>query len=428
MLTQTQDQGRPAHLSWNFAWATVAGILFQGGVAFLDTGTVVAAFIAQLTPSAVAVGAAELIARFGWFGPQIFAAYFALGRPYRKPIYLLGGWGRAIFLGLLALWLLVRPPGSPGRILALFFMLWTLYAFISGLAGVPYNDIIGRTIPSQRRSRLLAWRFLGGGLLAVAAGFAVQAILSRPGAYPFPISYGLIFALAAGTLALSTLAFAQVREPPAPLPVEQPGFGDFLKRGLTIARADARFRTFVVVQWLEGVTWMVTPFYILQAQKNGLGGEAVGLFLTVRMVGEFLFNPLWGWWGDKQGKRSLVRTVAAVSLLSPALALLLPLAVGEGWQLAGYGGVFFFTGAVSAGAVIANLGYLMEISPDDQRPAYSGYMNALVAPTRLFPLLAGVLAELLSFQVIFFLAALAAGARVAILSRPELADGRPADV
>jgi hypothetical protein len=41
--------------------------------------------------------------------------------------------------------------------------LWTLFSSVSGGAGMPYNDVIGRTIPSDRRSRLLAIRTVAGG-------------------------------------------------------------------------------------------------------------------------------------------------------------------------------------------------------------------------------------------------------------------------
>lgn len=84
-------------LRWNFIWAALSGALFQFGTAFADIGTVIAVFVGRLTPSALAVGAAESIARYGWLLPQLFAANYAQGRRYRKPIYLAGGYGRAIY-------------------------------------------------------------------------------------------------------------------------------------------------------------------------------------------------------------------------------------------------------------------------------------------------------------------------------------------
>ncbi len=78
---------------------------------------------------------------------------------------------------------------------------------------------------------------------------------------------------------------------------------------------------------------------------------------------------------------------------------------------------FFFLGATLNGGIIADLGYLMEISPDNRRPEYSGYMNALVSPTKLLPLGAGVLVEVISFQFLFSLALLAVLARWVVLAK-----------
>jgi MFS family permease len=111
--------------------------------------------------------------------------------------------------------------------------------------------------------------------------------------------------------------------------------------------------------------------------------------------------------------------VTGASLASPVLALLLP------WlsqalpivTLPGYMLVFFSLGAVAGGRVIAELGYLIEISPDDRRPEYSAYTNVLVAPSRLLPLVAGAMVQVVSFPLLFLVAAGATLARLVALEQ-----------
>lgn len=415
------DLDHRANRRWNFTWTALSGVFFQFGAAFADTGTVVAVFVGRLTPSALAVGAAESIARYGWLLPQLFAANYAQGQRYRKPIYLVGGYGRAIFLASLAGVLLLTPQItsriSALSLLVVFFGLWTLFSFISGLTGVPYNDIVGRVIPSDQRSRLLAVRFFVGGTLAVGAGIFIRAVLQRNSSL---IPYGIIFGVGAVVLALSTGCFALVREPPAPVGAERSGFREFLRQGWQVLRSDQRFKLFLSAQLLAGVTAMAIPFYIVQARRlSGLAEAETGTLVAAQMLGGVLLNPLWGWWGDRQGKLSLLKVVASVSAISPILAIMLsffPFLSPIGTIL-GYSVVFFFVGATLSGSIIAELGYLMEISPDDRRPEYSGYMNALVSPTRLLPFVAGVLVETISFQFLFGLAALAVLARLGVLVR-----------
>ncbi|WP_143595205.1 hypothetical protein [Thioclava sp. DLFJ4-1] len=65
------------------------------------------------------------------------------------------------------------------------------------------------------------------------------------------------------------------------------------------------------------------------------------------------------------------------------------------------------------------LDYLMEISPDDRRPAYSAYFNALAFPAALLLLLllgAGFVA-VISFHAVLVAAILVALWQVCLLSR-----------
>jgi MFS family permease len=81
--------------------------------------------------------------------------------------------------------------------------------------------------------------------------------------------------------------------------------------------------------------------------------------------------------------------------------------------------VFFILGALANGLTIAVIGFLMEISPDDRRPAYSGYFNAITAPAFLLPLLAGIAAALFGLQVVFAISTVAAVLQSFFLSRIE---------
>lgn len=419
---------------WNFSWISLSGALHQFGAAFIDTGTVIAAFVGGLTSSAFAVGAAESIARFGWLLPQLFVARFAQELRFRKPIYLVSGWGRAILLALLAMVLLFVGGKSGGDtsqgmtialpLTTLFFLLWTLFSFVSGIAGVPYNDIVARVIPSNLRSRLLGVRFFVGGVLAVVAGFFIRIIFRKYS--PFS-PYGIIFATGAIVLALSTTFFALVREPPAFIVRPRQEFTAFLREGRRVLREDKRFRQFLHVQILTGLTTMAIPFYVVQARQVNMLAEAeVGSMVVAQMLGGLLLNPIWGWWGDRKGKLSLLKAVAVAGAVSPLLAILLSLfpSPSQVMVIFGYGATFFFLGATLSGGIIADLGYLMEISPDDQRPEYSGYMNTLVAPTRLLPLIAGMLVEAVSFRFVFSLAFLVVPARLALLVHLEVKDWR----
>jgi MFS family permease len=394
----------------NFRHISGGGIFFQGGAAAIDTTTIVATLVHGLTGSALAVGMAAAIQRYGWLFPQIFVAYLAQSRVRRMGFYKLGAFGRAGCLAALAVLLAAAGALPHGLLIVLFFVLWTAYSFIGGIVAVPYNDIVGRSIPSARRSRMLAIRFFGGGILALAVAAAAHYFLNLEG-LPFPTGYAVIVALGAVLMLVSCLSFIATDESDATLPARPSrGFVDFLAGGVAVFRGDERFRLFIYAQWLGGAVTMAFPFYILQATALTGGVADVAFLLGASTAGALASNALWGWWGDRHGKRSLFEGVTLLRIAPPVLILVLTAPGGLGGlpALPGLALVFMLMGALGNGITIAMLGYLMEISPDDRRPAYSGYFNAMVAPASLLPLAGAVIVEAASLRMVFVVSLIAA--------------------
>jgi len=123
-----------------------AGAAFQAGAAAIDSATIVASLVFQLTGSAFAVGFASAVLRLGWLLPQLVVGFLAERAERRMPFYVFGAYGRALMAGLIALLLWFGGGLSPTLLGAAFLALWTVYAFVSGVVAVPYNDIVGRSI------------------------------------------------------------------------------------------------------------------------------------------------------------------------------------------------------------------------------------------------------------------------------------------
>src|SRR3546814_20182212 len=57
--------------------------------------------------------------------------------------------------------------------------IWTVYAFVSGIVAVPYNDIVARAVPPDLRSRLLATRFFRGGVISLGVAAIADRLIAR---------------------------------------------------------------------------------------------------------------------------------------------------------------------------------------------------------------------------------------------------------
>ena len=81
---------------------TAAGASFQAGSAAVDSATIVASLVNHLTGSVYAVGAASAVLRLGWLLPQLVVGFLAQRVERRMPFYIVGAFGRASCLALIA--------------------------------------------------------------------------------------------------------------------------------------------------------------------------------------------------------------------------------------------------------------------------------------------------------------------------------------
>ncbi len=395
-----------------------AGAAFQAGSAAVDPSTIVASLVNHLTGNVYAVGATSAVLRLGWLLPQLVVGFFAQRARRRMPFYIAGAFGRACCLALIALLLALASEVAIVWLAGAFLMLWTLYSFVSGIVAVPYNDIVGRSISSGARSRLLAWRFFGGGVLALGVATLVHHLLTTQ---PVLTAHALIFALASVLMLVSSISFVSAGEPTAPTMSEEPAhrFRTFLNDGLKVMRTDSRFRLFLYTQWVGGATLMALPFYVVAAARMGLGVEDVGILLGAQTAGSLASNALWGHIGDRFGKLRLLQVVAVLRFVPPlgAFAILTSGDNGAWLMLSAFAALFVAIGALVNGMTIGYLGYLMEVSPDEKRPAYSAYFNALASPAALLPLAGAAVADVVSLEAVFLLAILAAILQLALYGR-----------
>jgi MFS family permease len=231
---------------------------------------------------------------------------------------------------------------------------------------------------------------------------------------PFPASFAGIIAMASGLMFVSSIVFVSMGEPTETAqPTSQTSFFDYLRQGIAVFHDDRRFRLYVFAQWFGGAVLMAMPFYVVQATILDFDLGRVALLLGAQTTGALVSNALWGWWGDRLGKASLLQAIAIGRILPPLLILSLVWTSGSDARdlMPAFLGLFFILGALANGLTIAGIGFLMEISPEDRRPAYSGYFNALTAPAFLFPLLGGAIATWGGLPLVFALSLIAAAAQ-----------------
>ena len=90
---------------------TATGTSFQAGPVAVDSATIVASLINHLSGNVYSVGSASAVLRLGWLLPQLLVGFLAQRVEHRMPFYVIGAFGRASCLALIAM--LLANVGEP---------------------------------------------------------------------------------------------------------------------------------------------------------------------------------------------------------------------------------------------------------------------------------------------------------------------------
>ncbi len=398
MRSQIAPEGRnlTATERRNFFGGLWHGAFLALGMALTQPTTVIAAFVAELTGSTVWVGGLSTVLTVAAALPQLFVARLVEPRSTKMPFLLLAIYLRVASWAVLA-WLVYAIGDSHPELLA-----WALVGLLAifyaggGLGNIPYTDIIGKVIPASHRGAFFGGKEVLAGPLAVGAALLARRILAG---VDYPDSYALLFGLAAAALAVASIGFWLVREPPR---VDAPGrVQPWRAYWAQLAAAARRLKTLVVVQLLTGFSLMALPFYVVYAREElGAPSEAVGWFLLAQVTGGVLGNLLWARLVDRVNSRTMLTACALTSTAAPLLAI----ALGSlGWW--GLLPTFFLAGAAFNGRRVGFQSVLLELAPATERPTFAALNAVLILPVAVLPLLAGLLLQEWSYVAVFGLTA-----------------------
>ncbi len=425
----------------NFILGVANGALYQFGLAFFSPRVILPVYIATLAGMAGWSGAANSLAgliavifQLGWFLPQLFVADMVQRRTYKLPIYKRAAVLRVLSAISLIITLALFKAKHPRMLIVVTILALGLYGVFGGISGSAFMDIVGKTIPSNRRGRFFGMRMFLGSILALIAGQFVRFIQGQD--LPFPEDYLVLFSV--GTIVLSSglICFSLVREPPGVRSESSGGIWRHLRRAPRILKSDRNYRRFMLVRLGNSVTGMSVPFFTLYAIKVlQAPPEMKGTFISILALSGIISNPIWSYVGDRFGRKPLLSFGVGILSMGPLLAIIsrfippdltwAPLSALKAITASDNPAHNFFclpfilVGVGNMGYYIANLSYLLDISPEEERPTYVGLMNTATAPMMLIPMLGGYLIDMTSFEAAFAVSTIAGLITLILASKLE---------
>lgn len=385
----------------NYRFGVLNGWLVFIGDGFLNASVVLAAFASRLGAPNAVIGLLPAIQAGGWMLPQILVAARIRERPYKLPVYR----SAALVRTLSYVWMVASSAfliDYPTVLLTAFIFGMIVNALASGVSGLPFLEVVSKTIPAERRAAFFGTRNLVGGVLAFLAGLVVRQILDS--GLRFPYDYTLIFALATVVYTVGYALFGRLHEPPDP-PQPPSDLRAELRAIPVTLREDKDFRAFLGVRLLLAFASLGEPFYAVFALRQlGMPSSMVGVFLMVLAGAAPLSNIVWTRVAQRRGSRRIIRAASACALLAPLLALSLPASLPSAYLL-----VFAASSVAAQGFNLGHTNHLLNLAPQHARGRYIGTLNTIVGVALFAPVLGGVLADTLGYRSVFAVGAVLYG-------------------
>jgi MFS family permease len=391
----------------NFRLGVLNGVMFTLVEALIAPSLVLAWYVSRLGAPNVLVGLLPAILSGGWFLPQLVVASRVQGLSRVMFWYRRVGVIRTICMAMLALTTLLLA-SSPSWLLVTFFIFYCTYAFSAGVSGIPWLEVVGKTIPPRRRGSFFGLRNFWGGMLALAAAAPIGAVLSENlFGLRFPYNFAFLFGFTALCSAAGVWAWASIREPEGSSSQAAHSVRDLVKRGLGALRSDRDYRAFMLVRILMALATVADPFYVVYAKTQLAAPPAtVGLYIGSLSIAALLSNFLWSPLADRAGNRTLLMWTVVSVIIVPLTALVISLFIGHADNtllFSAFSLVFILSGLALGGSRIVNNNMLLTIAPAAERPTYIGFLNTVLGIVIFVPVLGGVIVDLVGFTPLFVL-------------------------
>ncbi len=360
---------------------------------------VMTTFAAHMTDNPILLGLITPLPGAMWSLPQLFLIPAMQRRARVLPVY------RAAVIVRVGMWAVLTLAALLCRDATI--LLLTLFAFsvfgglAGGVAGLPFIEVTGKTIPPSQRGHVFGLRVALGGVLAIV-GSQVVVLFTGPGStFDFPVSFGLLFLVATVAQFFGQGAFTLIIEPEADSSVKHAR--PSLRLFGSIWRSDGNFRRYVWGRTFAVLGSMASGLVVVYAnQKLGVRLEMAGAYLFASSLLSPVFSVVAGRMSVYTGNRLPVAGGMVILALGWGMLLLAaPLGMhGRSAELFMF--IVYALIALYKGLLFSNMMALgLNITPEDDHALYMGAVNTWIGMLLLVTTLSGAIARLIGYDALF---------------------------
>ena len=394
------------HLRFNFILGIVNGGMFGFAEALMSIDTVLTWFVQQLGGSNFLIGLVGPLRDAGWLLPQLFISHRLQREPLKQPLY------RRAAMIRVAAWLIWTTAvfvlaAYPSALLLVFFTAYGVNALASGLAGLPFLEIVAKTIPPDRRGSYFGGRMFLGSLLGLLAGVLVTVMLAENNPTPFPRNVGVLLIVAFAAALLGLTVFALVKEPRSEVRDDGITFVAHLRRAFRLPRQNRDLRYMLLARVAILLSYVAAPFFsIYSIDVLGAPPSIIGVYVGVRTITALAINPVWSRLSDRRGNKLVMQLTTTCGVTMLSWVVLAP-SLAQAWHVSAdlrpylFVPVFALMGIYEAGIGIGANNLTLEVAPANDRAIYIGLTNTVLGVAYISTVVSGLIVDAVGYAGVF---------------------------
>lgn len=379
----------------NFLLNVFDGAVFALAMAIAAQNTVIPVYIKSIGGGSIAIALIPVVWTIGFNFPQIFIANYASKTGSQKNLLLVTGLFQRVFWLALAIVSFYTIPALPVEMGVIIFFTFFSLAAVGGGFNLPgWIGLISKITPVNLRGRLFAWRVALGAIFGVLGGYIVKYILEH---LPAPHNYSLLFLISFLITMISYAILFFIKEENTAGKPGVSNYYEYFKYLPVVLKENKNFRNFLIGDVTMILAYTSFAFFTIDAiQRFSLNDSSAGEFTMIIMFGMITGSLLFGYLADHYGHRINLLLTSMFTLMACLLALLSP-------TVEVYYMVFIFMAFTQSLIQVSRLTIVAEMCSEEELPIYAALTNILTVPFILTGILAGWLAQLFGFALVFII-------------------------
>lgn len=268
-----------------------------------------------------------------------------------------------------------------------YMILWVIWSLGVGFLIPVWADFLASVTVAGRRGRFFGITFTVNAILGMLGGYVLKEVLSME-SLGFPGNFGLAFLIMTLAILVGNIFFIFIRVIHPPIP-KKDQVDRWWKRLKALYGEDRNFRNYIFSRALAAATMMPLAFYGVDLQNRfDLPLSSAGTFTFFLVVGQAIFNIVFGYIGDIFGRKMAISGFFVGHFLAGLTALL----AHEPWMAYL---TFLFVGMGFGAGQSSFMVFVYEFAGElGDRKLYYAALDTAIAPfIVVYISLAGVLVE-----------------------------------